>query len=673
MATGKPAVLVSAAKLSLLAPPASRIQSDIKREWVQRYGVAAYHWAPDSQHLLFDANGQLWLHSLDTGTAVQLTSSADESSDPKFSPDGKRLSFVRKHDIWVRNIDSGEGQAITGAADENLFNGEVDWVYAEELGVRSNYFWSPDGRQIAFLQMNEKDVPAYPITDWTPVAATVTQEKYPKPGDPNPVVRLGVVASSGGRVKWMSLGPKDSTDFYIPRFGWVRDGLLWVEVLNREQTRLDLYFVDSSSGRSRIVFTEEEPDAWIQEDHYDPHFLKSGDRFLWLSWRDGHSHLYLYSFNPGDPLATEVRLERQLTQGDFEVSEINAVDRETGTVFVTANREDPRQTAIYSLPLNGGPMQLMTPQAGSHSASFSPDAKNFVDTFSNLTTPPRLSFCRVGAACASFWEAHSLVEYDLIVPERIQLKAADGATTLYGMLILPPSAKDGHGKFPLLMNPYGGPTGQSVRDVWGGAGYLFDNILAQHGIATLVVDNRGMGGRGKKFAVPLRHQLGKIELEDQLAALDQVLQRYPALDGGRLGWWGGSYGGYMTLYAMTHSNRIRAGVSISPVTNWRLYDSIYTERYMGSPKDNDKGYRDSSPVNAAADLKGSLLEVHGTSDDNVHLQNTIQMIRSLIQADKQFDLQLYPNRTHGITGVKDRAHLYHRVLDFFERQLSDLR
>ena len=310
--TGEKKILVSEIKLSQLAPPTSKIQDEREKERVTRYHVAAYTWSPDSKHLLFDSQGQLWYYSLDTGTAVQLTSSPDASEDPKFSPDGKRLAYVRKHNLYVHPVSGEEGERpLTREEkekgkdkdrdkdkDDNILNGEVDWVYAEELAVRSNFFWSPEGHEIIFLQMDETRVPTYPITDWLPTHPRVEQEKYPKAGDPNPSVRLGVVGSNGGKVRWIKL--TDDDDTYVPRFGWIREGWAWAEVLNRKQDVMDLYFIDAKSGRSRKVLTESSPDAWVNVND-DFRILKSGDRFLWTSWRDGHTHIYLYSFNAPDP------------------------------------------------------------------------------------------------------------------------------------------------------------------------------------------------------------------------------------------------------------------------------------------------------------------------------------------------------------------------------------
>ena len=398
LATGKPAVLVSSEKLASLAPPSSSIKDERQKEAMQRYSVAAYHWSPDSKHLLFDSLGQLWYYSLDTGTAVQMTSSADAASDPKFSPDGERLAYVRKHDLYVRDIRRGQEDALTRDGNDNLLNGEVDWVYREELASRSNYFWSPDGKAIAFLEMNEKDVPTYPITDWIPTHPTVDMEKYPKAGDPNPVVRIGVVSSNGGKVKWISAGGKDGMlplgndpNVLIPRFGWVRDGLLWAMSMDRVQDRVDIYFVDVQSGKSRRVLRESS-DAWINAHEFE--LLSSGDRFLWISWRDGHDHIYLYQFDKQNPLAADATLVAQLTKGDWEVESIDAVDDSTGTVYFTANEGDWRQANVFAVGLDGKNFHRVSKQNGTHGPNFGPlKTKSYVDTYSSLTTPPSMSLC----------------------------------------------------------------------------------------------------------------------------------------------------------------------------------------------------------------------------------------------------------------------------------------
>jgi dipeptidyl-peptidase-4 len=662
--TGEKKVLVSAAKLASLAPDYNKVKDEREKERLTRYHVAAYLWAPDSKHLIFDSQGQLWLFDLGTSTAVQFTSAPDPSIDPKFSPDGTHVSYVRKHNLYVRPLSGKDEKELTKDTKDDLFNGDIDWVYAEELAVRSNYFWSPNSKEIAFLHMDETRVPTYPITNWIPTHPTVDNEKYPKVADPNPVVKLGVVDAEKSKIRWITL--TDDEEAYIPRFGWVRDGVLWAEVLNRNQDKMDLYFIDAKSGRSRIVLTETTPGAWINFEHLEVRFLKSSSAFLWPSWRDGHMHLYLYSFDKENPMSGDAKLERQLTHGDFEVLEIEGADEAAGTVFFTANPGDPRQQHICSVKLDGTGFQQLTHDEGMYSASFSEDGKHYQQSFTGPVTARRISLCTVGAACAPVWQARDQVaEYGLRAPNFLEFKADDG-TTLYGRLLLPPEAP-APGKIPLIVNIYGGPAGQTVLKELTNP---FDEILARKGFAIFSVDNRGTPGRDRKFQTAIRHEFGAIELKDQLAALDQLFAQYPQLDKDRIAMWGWSNGGSMTLYAMTHSDRFRAGVAVAPVTDQINYDTIYTERYMGQLKDDATGYHESDVTSAAANLHGALLIVHGTGDDNVHFQNTVQMVDALVNAGKQFRLMIYPNKTHSIAGPESREHLFHMIEDHFERELK---
>ncbi len=663
-ATGEKKVLVSADKLAALDPDVNKVKNEREKERLTRYHVAAYLWGPDSKHLIFDSQGQLWLYDLGTETAVQFTSAPDPSGDPKFSPDGSRVAYTRKHNLFVRPA-SGKGEKqLTKDTGDNLLNGDIDWVYAEELGVRSNYFWSPDGKEIVFLHMDETKVPTYPITDWMPTHPTVDNEKYPKVGDPNPVVKLGVVDADKGKVRWLSLTSDEDT--YVPRFGWVRDGVIWAEVLNRTEDKMDLYFVDAKSGKSRIVLTESTPGAWIDFEHVEVRFLKSGGRFLWPSWRDGNMQIYLYSFDLQNPLGADAKLERQLTRGNFEVLGIEGVDEAAGTVFYSANKDDPRQRQIYSVQLDGSGGKALTSAEGEHFGDFSDDGKHYTHMYVGPEASPSLSLCAVGGACNPVWQAHNeIAEYGLRAPKYLEFKADDG-TMLYGRLLLPPEGTVS-GKIPLIVNIYGGPAAQMVTK---GMPSAFDEILARKGFAIFAVDNRGTPGRDRKFQTAIRHEFGAIELKDQLTALDQLLAQYPQLDKDRIAIWGWSNGGSMTLYAMTHSDRFRAGVAVAPVTDQVNYDSIYTERYMGLLKDDKAGYEQSDVTRDADKLHGALLLVHGTSDDNVHFQNSIQMINALINAGKQFRLMIYPNKTHSIAGKDARVHLFTMIEEHFERELK---
>ena len=662
-ASGEKKVLVSASKLASLAPDYNKVKDEREKERLMRYHVAAYLWAPDSKHLIFDSQGQLWLFDLATSTAVQFTSAPDPSGDPKFSPDGSHVSYVRKHNLYVRPVSGKSERQLTRDTEENLFNGDIDWVYAEELAVRSNYFWSPDSKEMVFLHMDESKVPTYPLVNLIPTHPTVDNEKYPKVGDANPVVKLGVIDADKGKVRWISV--TDDPEAYIPRFGWVRPGIIWVEVLNRNQDKLDLYFADAKSGKSTRVLSETSPGAWINV-HDDFRVLKSGDRFLWSSWRDGHTHLYLYGFDKQNPLGGEAKLDRQLTQGDFEVLGVEGVDEAAGTVFFSSDKDDPRQQHIFSIKLDASGLQQLTHDEGMYSAKFSEDGRHYEQTFVGPLAAPRMSLCTVDAACAPVWQARDEVaDYGLRAPKFLEFKAEDG-TTLYGRLLLPPHAPAG-GKIPLIVNIYGGPAAQMVLKELTSP---FDEILAREGFAIFAVDNRGTPGRDRKFQTAIRHEFGAIELKDQLTALDQLFAQYPQLDKDHLAIWGWSNGGSMTIYAMTHSDRFRAGVAVAPVSDQINYDTIYTERYMGQLKDDPSGYRESDVTSAAANLHGALLIAHGTGDDNVHFQNSVQMINALINAGKQFRLMIYPNKTHSIAGSESRDHLFHMIQDHFERELK---
>jgi dipeptidyl-peptidase-4 len=660
--TGRSQVLIDHDRMKALSPPVTS-EHDLNSR--TRYKEASYIWVPDSKHLLFDSSGQLWFFDLGTKTGVQIASTGTGSGDdPKFSPDGAYLSYLRGHNIYVNKLkDNNPAARLTDSQTDATLDGEVDWVYEEELDVRSNYFWSPDSRHIAYLQMNETPVPEYPIEDWIPSHASVDRQRYPQPGDPNPVVRVGVVGATGGKTKWINL-PIDNGSDYIPRFGWLNPRTLWIETLKRDHQTMTLYFADVSGVELKPVLTIK--DEKFLDDSYDLTFFDSN--FLLTSWRDGHNHIYLYGFDGGNPLASSANLVKQLTAGNYEVADILGVNQVAHTVYYLSNEGDPRQQQIWVVGLDGQNKHQVSRSGDWHEPVFSPNTNFFADTVSSTMTPPVLDLCRHERDCKTIWKAPP-VDAVLTPPVPVELKAADGATTLYGQLVLPPG-KTATAGVPLIVNPYGGPHVQMVSGKWSARERLFDQLLVQNGFAVLHVDNRGMGGRGRDFAQAAYHDFGPVQLGDQIAALDQTLRAHPQLDPRRLGWWGWSWGGTFTLYAMTHNDRFRASVAVAPVTDWQDYDSIYTERYLGSPTLNDDVYRDDSVVNSAANLKGRLLLVQGTGDDNVHLENSIQFIQKLIDADLPYDLQLYPRKTHGIDGAEAMTHLFTRILSHFQTYLA---
>jgi dipeptidyl-peptidase-4 len=662
-ATAKSHILVSRAKLAALNGAAD---SETDRDHRERYKMASYLWAPDSSHLLFDSNGRLWLYDLHNGTGVQAGfTGAASGDDPKFSPNGEYISFIRDHGLSVLNLRDPGQPALPVApappADGHtvVLNGQVDWVYEEELEVHSNYFWSPDSKSLAYLQMNETKVPEYPITDWIPTHATVDSQRYPQPGDPNPDVRVGVVGAGGGKTVWVKLPIRGGQD-YIPRFGWVDRKTLWIETITRDHKHRDLYFADASSGQAHPVL--QLSDDKFVDDNYD--LSVAYGNIVLSNWTDGHNHLYLYSYNQADPLAGQAKLERQLTKGDFDVAEILGVDHAAKLVRYASNEGNLLDLELSQVTFDGQRKQLTT-SAGHHEGNFAPSGEAFVDRQSTRMEPPTVRLCQTADKCNVFWSTSALEPYRLRAPQQLEVKAHNGVT-LYATLLLPEGATPA--SVPLIVNPYGGPGPQSVANRWGDS-LLFDELLAQHGFAVLHADNRGSGMRGRDFAQAAYHNFGPVQLEDQLTVVDAALAQYPQLDPKRLGWWGWSWGGTFTLYSLSHSDRFRTGVAVAPVTDWHNYDSIYTERYMSEPADFPEGYKDFSVVNTAAKLKGRLLLVHGTGDDNVHMENSIQFIQQLIEAQIPYDLQLYPRKTHSIAGPDVRTHLFNRILAHFEQNL----
>ncbi len=672
-ATGKTHVLVSAAKMENLD---AANDSEQDRDHRERYNLASYVWAPDSTHILFDSNGRLWLYDLRNGVGVEIGYSGLLSGDdPKFSPDGWSISFIKDHGLAViplrepgtPTIPLAPASNPSAADGQALLNGEVDWVYEEELDVRSNYFWSPDSKKIAYLQMNETQVPRYPLTDWIPTHAAVDWQRYPQPGDPNPNVHLAVVPARGGKPVWIKI-PFHEGDDYAPRFGWVDSKTLWAEALTRDHKHLAVFFADTDYGEARLML--EISDEKFLDEKYD---ITVGDgAIVFTSWSDGHSHIYLYRYDKSKPLGSDAKLDRQLTTGDFDVGDVYSVNTARKVVDYASNEGNPLEQQIWQVNFAGERKQLSA-GAGFHQATFSPDGSAFTDKFSTRMTPPEMRVCRTPGASASsgscrvFWETHALDSYHLRAPLQFEVEAHD-ETILYATLLLPQGSANLAGT-PLIVNPYGGPHDQTVMNQWSGH-LLFDELLAQHGFAVLHADNRGMGSRGRAFAQAAYRNFGPVQLEDQLTVIDAALKAYPQLDPQRLGWWGWSWGGTFTLYAMTHSPRFRAGVAVAPVTDWRNYDSVYTERYLGVPADDPDGYRDFSVVNSAANLKGRLLLVHGTGDDNVHFENTVQFVQRLIDAGIPYDLQIFPRKTHSLAGPEAETELYNRILAQFETWLK---
>ena len=663
-ASGRPAVLATKAQLDALSSDGI---SEKDKDHRERYQMSNFLWADDSRHLLLDKGGRLWLYSIAEGKGTMIVDTgAGSGSDAKFSPDAKLVSYLRGHNLYVHPVaGAAKETALTANGSDAMLNGEVDWIYLEELDVRSNYFWSPDSSSIAYLQMNEEKVPQFPINDWIPTHTAVDMQRYPQPGDPNPAVRVGIVSAKGGETRFIDV-PFSAGNDAVPRFGWVDANTVYVEVLTRDNTHENVYFADVKTGKSRLAYSD--TDSKYLDYKYDIDFLGHG-KFATTSWRDGYAHLYLYQFDEKHPLASEAKLLRQLETGEYEVEQVSGYDDKSDSLFFTSDQGSPLQDNLWSVKLDGTQKHRLTSGDGMHQVTVSPDGQNFSDEFNNATSPTVARVCTVAASdCKSFWKSRPVAPASGVTSGFVTLLAADGKTTLYGHLTRPSNAAPG--SVPLIMNPYGGPLSTpSITDSWAG-GNLFNELLAQHGFAVLEVDNRGMGGRGREFQQASYRNFGPVQFADQVASLDQALAKYLELDAKRIGWWGWSFGGTFTLYAMTHTDRIKAGVAVAPVTDFRNYDSLYTERYLGLPSANQGVYDTGSDVLAAKNLKGHVLIAHGTGDDNVHIANTIQFIQPLIEAGVPYDLQLFPRKTHSIAGLAARNELFHRILYQFETYLK---
>ncbi len=614
-------------------------------------------WAQDGSALLLSAGGDLFQFRFGEDTWSQLTATPEVEADPKLSPDGLRVSYRSANDLYVLDISSKQVTRLTRDGSTTLWNARLDWVYPEELDLATAHWWSPDSKQIAYLQFDVSREPLYPHADLLPLRAVYEPQRYPKAGDPNADVRLGVVSAAGGDTKWMDLG--ETRDALLARVRWIPDSSgLFVQRLNRVQNRLDLLHAITATGASRLVLREEDR-YWVNVvDILE--FLGKGAEFLWSSERDGFRHLYRYSMD-GRQLA-------RLTSGDWEVTDLAGVDEAASAVYYVSTEGSPLERHLYRVKLDGSGRSRVTQASGTHAISMGPRSEYYLDTYSNLTTPPARTLCKAdGSQWATFVEAdrRPLEEYDIRPTEIVEVRAADN-TVLYARLIRPAGFRTGV-KYPAVVFVYGGPHAQQVRNRW--AGLTLEQALAHRGFVIWELDNRGSGGRGHLWESTLYRGLGARELEDQQAGVRRLISM-GFVDSGRIGMYGWSYGGYMTLYSLLNApDLFRAGVAGAPVVDWRNYDTIYTERYLGLPSENAEAYRRSSPVNDARNLKAKLLIIHNLEDDNVLFQNTLQMADALERAGKLFEMAVYPQKTHGVTG-RAREQMLDSVAAFFERNLK---
>jgi len=652
-ASGERRLLIGADKLlAILPPPPAKANQSTG---LGRIPPSQYQWAPDSAGLLFQAEQSLTWFDLKTQTPRTLVSGTETLADPKISPDGRSVSFVRQHNLWIVDVASAKERAITHGGTEEIRKGELDWVYPEELEIKTAYWWAPDSSAIAYLELNESQVTQYPLVDFASYSGEAELERFPVAGGKNPVAQIFVVSLKGGEPQRMDTG--ENSDIYLARMDWLRDSKhLAIQRLNRPQTEIDLLIADAANGRSRVALHEKDL-YWINLSD-DLYFLRDGKRFLWSSERSGYRHLYLYDLQ-GQQLA-------QLTKGGWEETGLDGVDESKGAVYFTATEKSVMERHLYRVALDGSGFTRITKEDGTHRAIMNAAADKFIDTYSNSVTPPREDLYSVEDAHIATVRENKVAElanYHLSPVEFLSVPSHDGIK-LNAMTIKPPNF-DPTKRYPVLVYTYGGPHVQIVLNAWGGANFLWHELMAQKGYIIFALDNRGSAGRGHLFEEPIHFRMGAQELSDQRDGV-AYLKTLSYVDPKRVGIWGASYGGHMTLHALFEDPEdFKAGFAGAPVTDWHYYDSIYTERYLGLLPQNEESYQESSPIEKVKQLRGKLLVAHGTGDDNVHFANTLALLDAAIAVGKSIEVMPFPGLGHGINDPGARRLMMQRATKFF--------
>jgi dipeptidyl-peptidase-4 len=577
------------------------------------------------------------------------------------SPDGKRMAFVRKSNLFVYDLDTKTERQLTKDGNGLISNGKADWVYWEEIFNRSTYkafWWSSDSKYLAFLQYDDTQVAKFTLIDPTTRVQTSKVATYPKAGATNPTVKVGIAAANGETLDWMDLSEYADQALLVTRAGWMPDSkTVYCYVQDRVQTWLDVCTVPVTGGKPAKLFRETTK-AWVQD--FGPlTFLKDGS-FLFIAERTGYKHLYHY--------AADGKLKAAVTKGDWEMRKLDRVDEANGWVYFSGTRDGWLGSQAYRVKLDGSDLERLTKKAGTYNINVSPGGKYFLASWSDFDTPPQVCLCRGNGELVRVIDggaANTLKEtYQVGKHEFVQITMPDGFV-LPATVLLPPGY-DANKKYPVWFMTYGGPHSPTIKNTFGGPKAASDQALATMGFIIFHFDPRSASGMGAVSAWTAYRQLGVQELKDIESALTWLVEKYPAADAKRIGMSGHSYGGYITAYALTHSKMFAAGIAGSPVTDWRNYDSIYTERYMGTPQDNPKGYEVSSVVKAAKNLHGKLLLVHGMMDDNVHVQNTMELADALQKADRHFEMMVYPHALHGLPG----KHYQQLQVEFMKRVLQ---
>lgn len=609
------------------------------------------------------SKGVFHVVDLKTGTAQQLMD-GEKIMYATLSPDNDKVAFVKDNNLYYVNLNSNEVTQITQDGKWNhVLNGAADWVYEEEFSMAKAFDWSPDGKRIAFIRFDETDVPEFNMQLWGKLYPEDYRFKYPKAGEKNSEVSIHVYDLTSKNTVNVDAG--EETDIYLPRIYWTNDAntLAYLR-LNRLQNQLDLFYANVQTGASQLILREEAKTYVDLNSNDDLRFLEGNKGFIRTSEQDGYKHIYHHD-NQG-------KLIRQITSGNWEVTNLVGIDEKGKKIYFVSTEQSPMERNLYVIGMDGKGKKLLTPEKGNHSINMSKDFKFFISNYTNANSPLMVRLFDASGKLVKTLEDNAelkerLQGFAMSEREFFSFPTVDG-TSLNGYMIKPADF-DPNKQYPVLMYVYGGPGSQNVMNSWGGARDFWHHHLAAEGYIVVCVDNRGTGGRGRDFKHATYANLGKLETEDQIAGA-KYLGSLPYIDAARIGIWGWSYGGYMSSLALMIGNdAFKAAIAVAPVTTWRYYDTIYTERYLQTPQLNAAGYDDNSPITHVNKLKGNYLLIHGTGDDNVHYQNAVDLVDALIKADKQFETMYYPNRNHGIYGGNTTWHLYSLMTDFIKRKL----
>ena len=635
--------------------------------------IQGYQFSSDETKILIKSDvEQIWrrstrenyfVYDLETGETQKLTQSGQKQQYAQLSPSGNKAAFVQENDLYLVDLQTGEEKAMTEDGKFNhIINGATDWVYEEEFGIAKAWYWSPDGNKIAFYRFDESHVKEFFMTDWGKLYPGLTRFKYPKAGEENAVVKIGVYDLKSEETTWMDVGSEN--DQYIPRINWTKDPeVLAIRRMNRLQNKQDLMLADVNTGDTKIIKTETS-DAWVDVND-DLKFLENRKQFIYVSEESGYNHIYLYDIS-GEKI-------RQVTKGNWEVTNYLGYDNSSDKIYYVSTEESPLQRHLYSINIDGSGKKKMSDGESWNSVNMSRDYAYYIKTTSSPANPPTYTLHKGDGTQVRMLEENEVLEQKLseyAMPSKEYIDIPLEQAKLNGYIMKPTNFDPGK-KYPTLFYVYGGPGSQTVTKRFGaGQRAMWHKYIAEQGYIVVSVDNRGTGARGRDFEKQIYKKLGQYEVVDQIDAANYMTETYDFIDEDRLGIWGWSYGGYMSSLVLAQANDLfDTAIAVAPVTNWRFYDTIYTERFMQTPQMNPEGYKKGSPITYADQIDGDYLLIHGTGDDNVHFQNSVELVNKLVAEGVQFETMYYPNRSHAIYGGNTRNHLYKMMSNFILENL----